>query len=120
MNNAGLPGTGLGGLFYVVLALCMPVVEVVRLLRGRSQPGRWRQVVTQFAMACGVVAALAVTAWCYVQLVGAPRPFGLDGTALLLGPVVLAVVLLVTLVVVLRVWAWCLRPTPGLADDGRS
>ena len=33
---------------------------------------------------------------------------------------VLAVLLLATLVVVLRVWAWCLRPAPGVVDSNRS
>lgn len=109
MNNAGLPGTGLGGLFYILLALVMPVVQLVRVARGRSLPGQWRQVASQFLLACGVLAALAATTVFYRDVVGGPNPFGVSGTAVLLAPVVLAAVLLVVLVLVLRVWALLVR-----------
>jgi purine-cytosine permease-like protein len=105
MNNAGLPGTGIGGLFYLLLALSMPFVEASRALRGRSGPGRWPQVITQFTLACGVLATVGATAIGYLRLVDAPSPFGVTGTALLLAPVVLAGLLLAVIVVVLRIWA---------------
>ena len=90
MNNAGLPGTGIGGLFYLLLALAMPFVEVVRSVRGRRGPSRWRLVLTQFAQACAILAALVATAAVYLRLADAPSPFGLTGTGLVLAPVVLA------------------------------
>lgn len=105
MNNAGLPGTGLGGLFYILLALGMPVVEAYRTLCGQSSPGRWRAVATQFAMACGILGVMAGSALVFVRVVGAPSPFGLHGADLALAPLVLAVVLLSALVAGLRVWA---------------
>jgi hypothetical protein len=117
VNNAGLPGTGLGGLFYIALALCMPVIEGYRTLRGRSTPGRWRHVATQFAMACGVLAALVGTAAVYLRLVDAPSPFGVRGPALVLAPVVLAALLLLVLVVTLRVWARLVGPAPLAPPD---
>lgn len=110
MNNAGLPGTGLGGLFYVLLALVMPVAELYRTARGRGSRERWHQAATQFALACGIVASVAGTAAAYLTLVGAPSPFGLQGPALVLAPVVLAALLLATLVVTLRVWAALVGP----------
>lgn len=110
MNNAGLPGTGLGGLFYILLALAMPVVEVYRTARGRSSAGRWREVGTQFALACGIVAMMAVSVVVYLEVVDAPSPFGLHGSDLAVAPVVLALVLLSVLVVVLRVWARVAQP----------
>lgn len=123
MNNAGLPGTGIGGLFYIVLALSMPLVEAYRTLRGRSSPERWQQVLTQFSLACGVLATLVVTAWVYLRIVDAPSPFGLSGTTLVLAPVVLATLLLTVLVVVLRVWAAFVPPLATRApamDDARA
>ena len=54
MNNAGLPGTGLGGVFYVLLALWMPLAELPRTLRGRSSRERWGRIASQFALACGI------------------------------------------------------------------
>jgi hypothetical protein len=105
MNNAGLPGTGLGGLFYVLLAFWMPLAELPRTLRGDSSLVRWRQIGTQVALACGIVASVAGTAVGYVALAGSASPFGVHGPALVLAPVVLAAVLLSGLVVVLRTWA---------------
>jgi hypothetical protein len=110
MNNAGLPGTGIGGLFYILLALWMPVAEVGRALRGQSDPGRWRQVLTQFALACGVVVAVGGTVAGYLYLVGAPRVLGVGGVGLAVAPIALAALLLSVLVVGLRIWARCVRP----------
>jgi hypothetical protein len=111
--HAGLPGTGLGGLFYILLALWMPVAELYATLRGRSSRARWRLVGTQFAIACGIIAAVGGTVAFYVHLVGAPRTLGMDGPALALAPVVLAGVLLSVLVAVLRVWARLEGPPPA-------
>lgn len=59
--NAGLPGSGIGGLFYLAAALLMPVH---RLLFGGGHEGRsWRQVLKQTLIACGVLLMLYVTAW---------------------------------------------------------
>ena len=112
MNNAGLPGTGLGGLFYILLAVWMPVAELSATLRGRSSRARWRQVGTQFALACGIIVAVGATVVTYMHLVDVPRTLGLGGPTLALAPVVLAGLLLSGLVVVLRVWAKILGP-PG-------
>ena len=116
MNNAGLPGTGLGGLFYVALALSMPVVELVRTLRGHGGGAdRWHQVAIQFAMACGIIASVVGSTAVLLLVADAPNPFGLDGGSVLLAPVVLAAALLIVLIAVLRTWAWF-----GAADRGRA
>lgn len=116
MNNAGLPGTGLGGLFYLLLALWMPVAELHRTLQGRSSPARWRRVGVQFAMACGIIAVLACTLVLYSRLAHTPTYLGLRGAAAALAPLGLAGSLLAALVVVLRVWALAVRPR-GTASD---
>jgi hypothetical protein len=105
MNNVGLPGTGLGGLFYILLAVWMPLSEAYRTVRGRSSLARWRRVARQFALACGIVAALVATAAIYLGLADVPSPLGLRGPALVLAPVLLAALLLSALVVMLRIWA---------------
>jgi hypothetical protein len=56
--NVGLPGTGVGGIFYVLLVAWLPARELWLTLRGRSSPGRWRRVATQAALAAGIVGAL--------------------------------------------------------------
>jgi hypothetical protein len=105
MNSAGLPGTGLGGLFYLLLAFWMPFAELSRTVRGRSSRARWRDVAEQFAMACGIVAAVVLTMVAYLRVTGVPSAFGQWGPALVLAPAVLAGVVLSLLVLVLRVWA---------------
>ncbi|MBI3804935.1 MAG: hypothetical protein HY282_14360 [Nitrospirae bacterium] len=61
--NVGLPGTGIGGLFYIATALLMPFFELIQLLRGRSSAARWRCVTAQFGMAVAIFASLWATAW---------------------------------------------------------
>lgn len=59
--SAGLPGLGLGGLFFIFSALLAPFRELWRTLRGRSRPAAWRIVGRQFAQAAVMVAAIDLT-----------------------------------------------------------
>ena len=61
--NVGLPGTGIGGLFYLVTALLMPAVELLRTIRGRSTIARWRLVAHQVLLALGILLVLWATGW---------------------------------------------------------
>ena len=56
--TAGLPGTGIGGVFYLLSALLMPFVELVKTLRGQSSWPRWVLVIRQLAMASGIIAGM--------------------------------------------------------------
>jgi hypothetical protein len=56
--SAGLPGLGLGGLFFILSALAAPVREVVRTLRGQSDAASWLRVGRNFALALAMIAAL--------------------------------------------------------------
>jgi hypothetical protein len=58
---AGLPGTGISGLFYMLSAFWMPLAELVRFLRGRKRLSNWRLVFSQVALATGIFAALGLT-----------------------------------------------------------
>jgi hypothetical protein len=60
--NPGLPGTGIGGLFYIISALWMPICEVWRRWRGDATR-QWSLVARQFAIAAGVVAAMTGVFW---------------------------------------------------------
>jgi len=100
--TAGIPGTGIGGLFYLVSALAMPLRE----MRGRRGGGpRWSVIAGQVAMASGVIAGMWATGWLLeVALVHArpllPLSFGPPPTRLwptatiVAGAAVLAAVLL--------------------------
>ena len=59
--TVGLPGVGLGGIFYLVSALTMPVRELVRTLRRESSRARWRLVARQWTLAAGIVVAMWLT-----------------------------------------------------------
>lgn len=61
--TAGIPGVGLGGLFFVISALLMIVVELYRTVRGRSSGARWRFVGRQAAMALGIIFATVAALW---------------------------------------------------------
>jgi hypothetical protein len=56
--SAGLPGLGLGGLFFIFSALLAPFRALWLTLRGRSRPGDWVMVGRQFAQAVVMVAAI--------------------------------------------------------------
>ena len=55
---AGLPGIGVGTLFYVLMALLMPVCEIPRVIKGTSSLARWRLIVRQLIYATGIVATV--------------------------------------------------------------
>jgi hypothetical protein len=55
---AGLPGIGVGTLFYVLMALWMPIVEIRRLINGTSSVSQWRLIARQLLYACGIVATV--------------------------------------------------------------
>ena len=80
---AGLPGTGIGGIFYLASALAMPLREAYRRVRGRS-PGRgnWRVVAAQLAIAGGILGAMWVTGWLLGHALAAARPIARLGTSL--------------------------------------
>lgn len=59
----GIPGVGLGGLFFIISALLAPAFELVRTVRGRSSLARWRLVMRQAALAASIVLATTAMLW---------------------------------------------------------
>ena len=87
--NAGLPGTGIGGLFYIVGALWMPVDAVYRRFRHRERGPGWRSVAVQSGIALGILAALWVTGWSVgylATLAAATDPGSGDRVSALMAP----------------------------------
>ena len=58
---AGLPGTGISGLFYILSAFWMPIAEIVRFLRGRKRQSNWKLVFSQVVLASGILVTLSAT-----------------------------------------------------------
>ena len=61
--TAGLPGTGIGGIFYLISALLMPIREIYLTCRGKSNRKRWKVVGLQMSLALGVIGGFWVTGW---------------------------------------------------------
>ena len=61
--TAGLPGSGIGGLFYIVCALLMPFIEFGQTLRGRSNPERWKNVARHSGLAWAIVVVVERSVW---------------------------------------------------------
>jgi hypothetical protein len=60
---AGLPGTGIGGLFFILSAFFMIVVELQRTVRGKSSLARWRIVGRHAGVAAAMVASVTAAIW---------------------------------------------------------
>lgn len=53
--NVGLPGAGIGGIFYLLCALAMPFKEVFLTITKPEHKFRYRLVTTQLSIAIGIV-----------------------------------------------------------------
>jgi hypothetical protein len=61
--TAGLPGTGIGGIFYLLLAICMPVCEVFRAAQKRTNVRRWGFISLQLLFVAGILTAMWGEVW---------------------------------------------------------
>ena len=52
---AGLPGIGVGTLFYVLMAFWMPVRELPRLIQGTSSLATWKIIARQMFYAVSII-----------------------------------------------------------------
>lgn len=73
--TVGLPGAGIGGLFYLLSALFMPVHAGLDLafrksgiVRGASRQPPWGLIWRQFATAVAIIAGLWLTGWALAAL----------------------------------------------------
>lgn len=77
---AGLPGIGVGTLFYVLIALWMPFREMPRVVRGTSSVDRWKLILRQLFYATGIVATVMMAERVLLWLIGvSPQPFSPAG-----------------------------------------
>jgi hypothetical protein len=70
--NAGLPGTGVGGVFYVLLVVLMPFRALALRALGRPpERGAWRVILFQSGLVAGILGALYLEAlaieWVFIQ-----------------------------------------------------
>ncbi len=53
---AGIPGIGIGGIFYFLCVAFMPFKELGNTIRGKTSKYRWNMVAQQAALLCGIMA----------------------------------------------------------------
>lgn len=130
--TVGLPGVGIGGIFYIASALLMPMRSLAAVLTGRAHLARWPVALRQAAIAIAILGVLWATGltlgWIITTAFPAAAVAGVSGatpahvrsvvrtSALLLSFGTLAVVLAV--VQLLRV-ALPVRPTVRSATAER-
>lgn len=128
--NVGLPGTGIGGLFYVMSIFAMVGYELVLTLRGRTSAARWRLVGVELVMLSGIVLMIAATGWALSLLIARPL-YLVKVTALPLGaslatgatwldaliatsiPILVTLSPLVVILSTVRVLSWLLNRSIG-------
>src|SRR5690349_12614162 len=109
--TVGIPGAGIGGLFYLLSALWMPFREFGRIVRGESSRESRRMVFRQVSMALAILASMSAAAWAInramirmqrpaASVAGAVMPSGdlprvFSYSALTIGVATLAFILLV-------------------------
>jgi hypothetical protein len=84
---AGLPGTGIGGLFYLLLVALMPLRHGWRALRHRARAGQGRLVLRSLAFAGAILVVLWVQAWVLQAALLALAPLFADGLPAVLAQV---------------------------------
>lgn len=67
--TAGLPGAGIGGLFYLASTLLLPVRGLVRRMRGQEDHVPWPAQTHSVLIAVGIVVVLWLAGWLLGQVV---------------------------------------------------
>lgn len=116
MNNAGLPGTGLGGFFYIFMAFTMPFYELYLTIQGKSSPSRWKLVAKQLFIAIGILAGVEAAAWMASKLFNLQKPTVaiLGGSSFmpnlfLATPMLLSFAVLLVILGIIRIWAFAYK-----------
>ena len=61
--TAGLPGAGIGGLFYLVSTILLPLRSLVKRLRGQHDSVPGRDQAHSLAIAMGIIGSLWIAGW---------------------------------------------------------
>lgn len=96
---AGLPGTGIGGIFYLMSVFLMPVREMGRVVRGRSSFRRWGLILNQIGLASGIMVGFWAMGWFLSKLLpvhvkASIHNNGYNGNILQMKPFIISMVVL--------------------------
>lgn len=111
--SAGMPGLGLGGIFFVLSALLAPVLEVPRMLRGETPVDTWREIGRNFLISLLIIVAvdlaLRLVLLCSWVLGRGSTDRLSDPSVLPLAPLSITALLLVTLLAAAKLAQLVLR-----------
>jgi hypothetical protein len=79
--TAGIPGVGIGGIFYLASALLMPFRSLVATIRGRE--ARWPVALRQALIALATITVVGATLWVigWLSAIFSPAPVALPAAA---------------------------------------
>ena len=77
--TAGLPGAGIGGMFYLLMALLAPLWEGVRAYRQTRSPRQWQLVLRHFLLAASILFSMWLAAWALGVILAWPSDLGHAG-----------------------------------------
>lgn len=117
--SVGLPGFGLGGIFFIVSALLGPLVEGVRHIRGESRPGAWREVMRSFAIALLMIATIEATLVGLVSLASLLGVAGAEGGPAFVLPPLAATAITAAILAGLLLASKALQIVLGITDRRR-
>lgn len=80
---AGLPGIGVGTLFYVVLAFAMPFTELIQTVRGQSSVARWLRINLQLFHSVSIILSIMVAERVLMFVLGQAGPESLHPASFL-------------------------------------
>lgn len=120
--NVGLPGAGIGGLFYLICTVFMPFKEVYLTITNLEHKFRYRLIFTQLGIVGGIVAGIVIIYKLVSHLFVFDPSFSvsIDSSSLLfysLLPLVISLGLLLLILGLMRVMAFFLGPHKTPLDN---
>jgi hypothetical protein len=113
--TAGLPGTGIGGLFYLISAVLMPFRELWRASTGRGNAEHMKLALRQFTMASLIFASAYVTGWVLTAVHVASTTKELNMLVITFGTLTAVLVAVEGISASLKVGAWIAQQLSGQA-----
>lgn len=71
--TVGLPGAGIGGLFYLAATLLLPIRSLLDRVRQRTPALSWRRQWHSVLIALGIIGGLWLTGWLLALVIPAAR-----------------------------------------------
>ncbi len=121
--NAGLPGTGIGGFFYLLLAVILPFVEFFYLIKGKSSKKNWYLVFKQLLISLGIIIGIETTGW-FIQSAFGITPKdnllhikGYSSQIYVFNPFLLSLITLLSVILFIRILAFSLALLENLKKN---